>query len=121
MKSVQIVNRTQNTVLADNAMWAQSFWSRLRGFLARPEPQPGQGLILDPCQSVHMWGMRYSLDILFSDHENRVVHIQPSLKPWKLSKRVPSAQRVIELPVGTLQASGTCIGDELDFRVLEKA
>ena len=120
MKSVQIVNRTQETVLAERALWAQSFWHRLRGFLARPEPQPGQGMILDPCQSVHMWGMNYSLDILFSDHENRVVHMQPSLKPWKLSRRVPEAQRVIELPVGTLQASRTCVGDELDFRVLDK-
>jgi len=119
MKSVKIVNKTQNTVLAEDAMWAHSFWNRLRGFLARPEPKLGEGIILDPCQSVHMWGMKYSLDILFSDKEDRVVHLEPSLKPWKLSRRIPEAQRVIELPVGTLQASRTCVGDELDFRVLD--
>ena len=120
MKSVRILNQSQNTVLAEEALWAQSYWARLRGFLGRPEPTAGQGLILDPCNSVHMWGMRYALDILFANQDDQVVDFEQGLQPWKLSRRVREATRVVELPVGTLQASHTAIGDQLSFRVVEK-
>lgn len=116
MKSVKIVNQTRASVLAEEALWAKSFWTRLRGLLGRPEPQPGQGLILDPCKSVHMWGMRYSLDVLFSDKDDRVISVEEELSPWRVSRHVKEATRVVELPVGTIRSTGTEIGDQLLFR-----
>jgi len=119
MTSVCVRNQTRETLLAKNALWAQSYWARLRGLLGRPAPQKGQGLILDPCKSVHMWGMRYALDILFSDGQDRVVGLEASLAPWRLSKYYKQATRVIELPVGTLAESGTCLGDQLLFTLVD--
>ncbi len=119
MRTVRVVNETRNSVLAEEALWAQSFWTRLRGLLGRPEPQEGQGLLLDPCKSVHMWGMKYSLDILFSDASDRVVGLREELSPWKTTKIYRSATRVLELPVGSIQKTGTCVGDQLRFFVGE--
>ena len=104
---MKIVNQTREAVIAENALWAKSFFSRLRGLLGRPEPQPGEGLIIDPCKSVHMWGMRYSLDVLFSDKDDCVISIEEGLAPWRMSRHVKAATRVVELPVGTIQSSGT--------------
>jgi uncharacterized membrane protein (UPF0127 family) len=66
-----------------------------------------------------MWGMRYALDILFSDGQDRVVGLEAALAPWRLSKTYKQATRVIELPVGTLAESGTCLGDQLLFTVVD--
>jgi uncharacterized membrane protein (UPF0127 family) len=66
-----------------------------------------------------MFGMRYALDILFSDSQNRVVGLEPALAPWKLSNHHKRAAKVIELPVGTLQQTGTCLGDQLVFTVMD--
>jgi uncharacterized membrane protein (UPF0127 family) len=118
MTCVCVRNQTRDSLLASEALWARTYWTRLRGLLARPAPQEGQGLILDPCKSVHMWGMGYALDVLFSDEQDRVVGLEAELRPWRISKHYRQATRVIELPVGTLEQSGTCLGDQLLFTVV---
>ena len=115
MKTVKIVNETRGSVLAEEALLATGFWTRLRGLLGRPEPQTGGGLVLDPCKSVHMWGMRYSLDVLFSDRDDRVVAMEEGLAPWKVSRHIQSARKAIELPVGTIRNTGTEVGDRLSI------
>ena len=115
MKTVKIVNETRGSVLAEEALLATGFWTRLRGLLGRPEPEDGGGLVLDPCKSVHMWGMRYSLDVLFSDPQDCVVALEEGLAPWQVSRHIKSARRAIELPVGTIQKTETKIGDKLVF------
>lgn len=115
MKTVKIVNETRGSELAEEAMLATGFWTRLRGLLGRPEPQPGGGLVLDPCKSVHMWGMRYSLDVLFSDPQDCVVGLEEGLAPWRVSRHIKTARKAIELPVGTIKNTGTRLGDQLSF------
>jgi uncharacterized membrane protein (UPF0127 family) len=63
--------------------------------------------------------MRYALDILFSDGNDRVVGLEAALAPWRMSSLYKSATRVVELPVGTLEETGTCLGDQLVFSVVE--
>ena len=72
-------------------------------------------MVLDPCKSVHMWGMRYSLDVLFSDQNDCVVAMEEGLAPWRVSHHIKSARKAIELPVGTIRNTGTVIGDQLSI------
>ena len=59
--------------------------------LGRPAPRPGEGLLLTPCSSVHMYGMRFPLDVAFLD---RVVpHAAPCVACVLLSPRAKSAGR----------------------------
>ncbi len=37
--------------------------------LGRPAPKAGEGLLLTPCQSVHMYGMRFPLDVAFLESQ----------------------------------------------------
>jgi hypothetical protein len=57
MSAVRVVNVDRGTVLGERVALAASWWARLRGLLGRPEPKPGEGLVLAPCRSVHMYGM----------------------------------------------------------------
>jgi uncharacterized membrane protein (UPF0127 family) len=85
--------------------------------LARPAPLPGEGLLLSPCRSIHMYGMRYPLDVAFLDARGGVVASYPCLSPGARTRWHRQAAHALELPAGTLETSGTRVGDVLTWSV----
>ncbi|WP_245589264.1 DUF192 domain-containing protein [Chitinimonas koreensis] len=85
---------------------------RLRGLLGRRPLRRGEGLSLAPCNSVHTFGMRYPIDVLFLDRADRIVAIRPALPPWRLAL-CGSAWRVVELPAGDAARLGLERGQQL--------
>jgi len=94
---------------------ASGFGSRLRGLLGTRVLSEGQGLLLVPCQSIHMFFMSIALDVAFLDAQGRVVALYANLKPWRLSRLHPEAFAALELPVGTLEKCQVKKGDLLIF------
>jgi len=113
MRLLRVVNTRHNRELGARIELADSWFARLRGMLGRPAPVPGEGLLLTPCQSVHMYGMTFSLDVAFLDAEGAVVATYRSLSPGSRTRRHGNAVHALELPAGTLDDSGTVIGDIL--------
>jgi len=111
MRTVAIVNRTRDSVLASAVRVADQWWQRARGFLGRPEPKNGEGLLLNPCRAVHMIGMQYGLDVVFLDRQGRVLALYPRLGPGRRSSWHARARYAIELPAGTIHDSGTQVDD----------
>jgi uncharacterized protein len=110
---VRIHNDTRQQTLADRAVRAVSFWSRFRGLLGRSGLEPGEGMVFEPCNSVHMLGMRFAIDVIHLDRSGKVVRIVPSLRPNRLGPLVWRSHIVLELPAGTAQATDTHVGDQL--------
>jgi uncharacterized membrane protein (UPF0127 family) len=108
---MRIVNRTRATVLGSNVRLADTGLSRLRGFLLRSEPRAGEGLLLTPCNAIHTWGLRFPLDVVFLDAAGRVLRVIEWLPPRTVPGRVPGGRYVLELPAGTIEATGTAVGD----------
>ena len=115
MRRVNIRNRTRDRLLGDQVAVADWMWTRLRGLLGRPELQEGEGLLIVPSRGVHMYGMEYALDVLILDRERRVVALYPGLAPWKRTPMHRGARFALELPVGTIEATGTSEGDVLEW------
>jgi len=113
MRLLRVVNTDRDQELGSRVKLADSWLTRLRGMLARPAPLPGEGLLLSPCRSVHMFGMRFPLDVAFLDAEGSVVASYPSLQPGGRTRWHRRAAHALELPAGTLETSGTRIGDTL--------
>lgn len=97
-------------LVADHVDLADNLLSRARGLMFRRELAPGHGLALRPCSSVHMFFMRFPLDVLFVDGEGRVVRILAAIRPWRASGIVRGAKAAIELPVGTVARAGVTPG-----------
>jgi len=74
---------------------------------------PGEGLAITPCNSIHMFFMRFALDVVFLDREGVVVRVYRGIRPWRVSRIVRRARTAVELPVGTLAAAGVGVGDVL--------
>lgn len=112
---MRIANRTRSTLLGLRIELAATWWTRLRGFLGRQEPAPGEGMLLMPCDAIHTFGMSFPLDVLFLDERGKVLEAIRSLRPWKWTRRVRGARYALELPAGTIELSGTRVGDELTW------
>lgn len=112
---MRIMNRTRGTLLGTNVRLADTWWLRLRGFLFRPEPRPGEGILLAPCDAVHTWGMTFALDVIFLDGSGQVVRVSESLPPRRMCGRVQGAKYVLEVPAGTVHATGTVVGDAFSW------
>lgn len=113
MRSVAVVNRSRGAVLGSRVGMADRWWPRLRGLLGRGPLAPGEGLLLVPCRSIHTFGMGFPIDVAFLDPAGRVVAVYPDLGPGRASRTHRSARSALELPAGTLAATGTAVGDEL--------
>ncbi len=99
--------------LGDSVAVAGTFWNRLKGLLGAPPLRAGEGLLLDPCQAVHMYGMKQALDVAFVSGGGQVVAVYHDLRPGQRSKYHGKARQALELPVGTLRETGTRVGDQL--------
>jgi uncharacterized protein len=110
---VRLVNKTRSVTVAERVAEAHTFWRRLQGLLGRDGLAPGEGLSIAPCSSIHTFFMRFSIDVAFLDKAGRVVALVPRLRPWRATRAYLSAHSVIELREGTLDVSGTRVGDLL--------
>jgi uncharacterized membrane protein (UPF0127 family) len=120
MDIYQARNVTRGTVVAARLEWAGTSDDRKRGLLGRTAFEPGEGIYIVPCKMVHMFGMKFPIDLAFLDREGKVLAIQHGLRPNRLSRLVFRADGILELPEGTLQRTGTEVGDAIAFEDLEE-
>jgi protein-S-isoprenylcysteine O-methyltransferase Ste14/uncharacterized membrane protein (UPF0127 family) len=102
-------------LLADRLRPAHTHWTRLRGLLGTKRLEPGEGLWIKPSNQIHMFGMRYALDLVFLDHTGRVLRLVYALAPNRISPRVAGAASVLELPAGTLARVRLAEGDLVEI------
>lgn len=87
--------------------------SRMRGLLGRRELDPDEGMWIEPCDAIHMFGMRFPIDAIFLDDEHRVVKVCEDLAPWRMARGGRFAQSVLELPQGKAAFFNVRVGDRL--------
>ncbi|MEI6166296.1 MAG: DUF192 domain-containing protein [bacterium] len=95
---------------------ADTFWKRSIGLMGRRGLNPGQGLLLSPCGSIHTCFMCFSIDLIFLDSNGRVVRIVQQVPPWRFVWGGGKAHSVIEVQSGWL-TSPPNIGERVEIGV----
>ena len=112
-----IYNLTRRTILAMRPLEAVSFFQRLRGMCFRHFASCDfDALIFDRCSDIHTMWMLERIDVVFIDCDNVVCGMREEMAPWRMAFGGRKARRTIELPAGTIAASGTQVGDVLDYQ-----
>lgn len=111
---MKVWNRTRDTLLGDRIASAKASATRREGLLKRTGLEDGEGLWISPCEAVHCFFMKFTIDVVFINKKRQVVKLAPSLRPWRLAGSL-RAHSVVELPEGKIVASGTQVGDQLEF------
>jgi uncharacterized protein len=69
---------------------------RLTGLTGRRSWPPGVALEIPRCRSVHTFGMRFALDLVWLDSDRRVVRVDRAVPPWRV-RSCRAARSVLEL------------------------
>jgi uncharacterized membrane protein (UPF0127 family) len=114
---VYVYNKTRDCFVATEVSAADTYVRRLVGLLGKSVNwnRPGRGLWIIPCRGVHTLGMMFPIDVVFLDKDKRVVHVEEHVRPFRISKVCLNARSVLELPVHTVNRTGTRIGDQLEI------
>ena len=111
---LQAVNITRGTILATQLDVADTAKTRNRGLLGRDRLLPGEGLWIVPCQAIHMFFMRFPIDLVYIDSRKRVRKVRSKVAPWRISVCL-SAHSVLELPAGVVRETMTGRGDTIEL------
>lgn len=108
-------------MLASQARVADTFVSRLIGLLNTQSLERGEGLYIAPCNQIHMFGMKYAIDVVFLDKSGNVVGLCDSIPPGQFSALYSKAYGCVELPAGIIGDTNTAIGDIVETGEAELA
>lgn len=125
----QAYNQTRGTILCERLEVASGLAEQSRGLLGRDRLEPGAGLMFEngpiiPFMWMHMFFMRFPIDIVFLDKPPRetesakVIKINRDLKPWRVSSVVFGARTALEIESGASARSDTEEGDIIILRKL---
>jgi uncharacterized membrane protein (UPF0127 family) len=117
---LKVANLTRKTILATSLDVADNGAKRNKGLLGRTSLQPGEGLWIIPCESVHTFFMKFAIDLVYLDRKHQVKKVRNSVPAWRLSACL-SAHSILELPAGTIARTETQPGDTLEFTQAEAA
>ncbi len=113
---LQVTNLTRRTTLATRLTKADTPETRKKGLLGRTSLPSGEGLWIVPCQSIHMFFMRFAIDLVYIDRKYHVRKVRSNVRPWRISACL-TAHSVLELPAGAVRETGTQRGDVLEMVV----
>ena len=119
MRRMVARNTSVNRVLADRVDVADTRATRAVGLLSREGLAPGEALWIVPSRGVHTFWMRFAIDVLALDEGGTVIDCVSNLKPWRMRLPRRGTAGVLELPAGTLAASGTAVGHQVLLEMAE--
>lgn len=103
MRQAKAYRLNDSRVFADPCLVAGSFWDRLKGLMGKDRLAQGEGLLLEPCSSIHTFFMRFPIDVAYLRQEGanyKVLAIRRDFRPWRMDFPVFGAQAVLELATG---------------------
>lgn len=97
MAAHRLLGLPSTTVLGREVPVATGARARLLGLARLDRDEAGSGLLIPRCRSVHTFGMRFALDLVFLDREGRICSVRRGVGPRRLAW-ARQASAVLELP-----------------------
>ena len=98
---------------------ADSYFLRLRGLIGRDVQKLG-GLWLKPCNQIHMFFMKYPIDVIYLSKEQKIIKIERNAATGRIYRAVKGSRSVLELPSGSAVIFGMNEGNILKIKNVYK-
>ncbi|NLB69215.1 MAG: DUF192 domain-containing protein [Lentisphaerae bacterium] len=85
-----------------NCLAAEKLQDRMRGLLGRIGLKHGTTMLLAPCSSVHTFGMKFAIDVIFLDKDNRIIKVARNVPKNRIVYGGIRAKKVLEAESGWL-------------------
>jgi uncharacterized membrane protein (UPF0127 family) len=99
-------------VVCERCLMATTMGSRTKGLLGRDRLDPDEGIWIQPTNSIHMFFMRFAIDVVWAGADGRVLKLTRGIKPWRMAM-CRGAKVALELAEGTIDRTGVGVGDHL--------
>jgi uncharacterized membrane protein (UPF0127 family) len=107
-------------LLFSRAGLADGFFKGAIGLMFKKSIKQDSGLLIYWCNSIHTFFMRFAIDAIFLDKNNRVVRILSDHVPWRFGPVVFGANKVLEVNSGQAAAKKIKAGDNLYIKLYEE-
>lgn len=114
-ESKYISCKVKEIVLCKKCFCATSILERTKGLMFKHslgEKNDIDGMLINYCNSVHTFFMRFPLDLVFIGADNKVVKVIQNKRAWTMTWFYWKAVKVLELPAW--KASGIKIDDQIE-------
>jgi len=98
---------------------ANCFKDRLIGLLGTKSMRIDQGLLIEPCTSIHTIGMSFPIDVVFMDCHWVVTAIFTNVPPCRIKLSPKNTKCVLELFGGVAVHTNIQVGDKLHCEEIE--
>jgi len=105
-----------DVALVETVEMAVDLKSRLIGLLGRSSLGTHRAMYLAPCNSIHTFLMKFSLDVIFLDRDMNVLKKVENVRPARIVLGGIGAYGVLEMETGWFSVNNLNIGDKLLFR-----
>ena len=105
-------------LIADNVHAAIRFGQRLRGLIGHRRLDAGAGLLLDPGGSVHTFGMRFPIDVVFLDRHRYVLDARSIVLPNRMCWAPRRTRSTLELCAGACAQLNLRTGQQLSLEAV---
>ena len=113
-------NQTRECFLGLEVDGADLSLAKLKDRIASLSLKSGEGLWLTPFRGLPEWGIRVPLDLLYLDHDGRVIDVVESYPVFRANASTPQPASVLALPTHSIYSSQTQLGDQLVLCVAEE-
>ena len=106
----------KGVVICEKVELANNFYKRFMGLMYRKSMKENEGLLLDPCNQIHTFGMKFTIDTITISRDNIITKIDEKVEPGKVRPKVKDGKKVLELTAGTSEKYGLELGDVIEFQ-----
>ena len=119
MKTIQMRNATRESIVCPRCLLADNLWTRGKGLLGRKSLDQNEGILLVPGSSIHMFGMKFAIDVIYLTKEDVVTDFVADIAPGKAHVAKDQSGKgkphsALEVAAGTIARVGVQIGDQLE-------
>ena len=119
MSKVKLVKAIyKNQVLCEEVELADNWYRRLMGLMFRKTMAESHGLLLDPCNSIHTFNMKFNIDTIYLDKDNIIVSLDKDIPKGKVRPIVKNAKKVLEINSGLIEKYQLQLGEKVS--IIEK-
>ena len=115
--TARVRRSSDGAVVCERCEIPEGSFGRARGLIGRDGLERGGGMLIDRAGSVHMFFMRFPIDVVFLSRDRTVVGVRHGLRPWRYAG-ARRAVAALELPAGRAAEVGVEPGDVLVFEGL---
>ncbi|MFN8223860.1 MAG: DUF192 domain-containing protein [Gaiellales bacterium] len=112
MKTIELADAATGLTVCGRCEVADKPWVRLRGLLGRDLLEPEQGMLFSHTSSVHTYGMKFPIDVVFLDQGLTVLSAHAHVSKGRAVKH-KGASWTLELPAGTVHRRQVTVGMHL--------